>query len=150
MNKKELIRKATAVLREVDARKPVRIPKQVLHISDDEGNHKDFVVKKVDKNVIYTAEDVETILDACQYVIQEALKVGEEVSLRGFGVFGIKYRKPRVVKNVLDDQLIEVDGHYVPSFTSGNDLKRSVQVYAQALADKEINRPLPIFSDEDE
>ena len=69
-------------MRENDIRKPISIPKQVFHISDDEGNHKDFTVKKIDKTVLYTADDIEAILDTLQFVIQEAVKAGEEISIR--------------------------------------------------------------------
>ena len=104
MVRKELIRRTADVLRENNIRKPISIPKQVFHISDDEGNHKDFTVKKVDKSVAFTVEDIEAVLDACQYVIQDAVKSGEDITLRGFGTLGKRYRKARVVKDVLDGQ----------------------------------------------
>lgn len=136
MKRKEVVQAAAALLRENNIRKPVSIPKQVFHISDDEGNRKDFTVKKIDKKVLYTATDVEAILDACTHVIQEALKRGEEVRLHGFGILCLRYRNPTTVKNVLDGARIEMDGHYVPKFISGNDLKRCAQLYEQSLQDK--------------
>lgn len=145
MVRKELIRRTADVLRENNIRKPISIPKQVFHISDDEGNYKDFTVKKVDKSVAFTVEDIEAVLDACQYVIQDAVKSGEDITLRGFGTLGKRYRKARVVKNVLDGQECEVAGHYVPWFYPGNDLVRCLQVYEQTLKDQELNKPLPIF-----
>lgn len=150
MVRKELIRRMTEVMRENDIRKPISFPKHVFHISDDEGNRRDFTVKKVDKSVIYTADDVEAVLDTLQYVIQEALKAGEEISIRGFGTLGLKYRKPRTVINVLDDQPVEIDGHFVPRFLCGNDLKRCAQIYEQTLDDRKINEPLPIFREDEE
>ena len=58
MNRNEFVRRVTSVMRENDIRKPVSSPKQVFHISDDEGNSKDFVVRKTDKKVIFTIDDV--------------------------------------------------------------------------------------------
>ena len=136
MVKKELLRRAAAVLRENGVKKPVSMPKQVFHISDDEGNKKDFVVRKTDKNLPYNAEDMEAMFDACVYVIQEALKAGEEVSIRGFGTFGLRYRSPRTAINVSDGEPIVIDGHFVPRFLFGTDLKRCAQFYEQSLADK--------------
>lgn len=150
MVRKELISQTASVLRENNVRKPVSIPKRVFHISDDEGNSKDFVVKKKDKNVIYTADDVEAVLSACQYVIQEALKRGEEISIHGFGKLGLKYHKGQTVVNVLDGQKVVTEGHYNPRFLAGNDLKRCAQVYEQSLKDQNLNTPLPVFSEEDE
>ena len=145
MVRKELIRRMAEVMRENDIRKPISIPKQVFHISDDDGNHKDFTVKKIDKTVLYTADDIEAILDTLQFVIQEAVKTGEEISIRGFGTLGLRYRKPRIQRNVMDGQPVEVEGRYVPHFLCGNDLKRCAQVYEQSLIDRKINEPLPIF-----
>ena len=150
MVKRELISRVAAVLRENDVRKSVPMPKHVFHISDDEGTSKDFVIKETNKNVLYTVEDITAIVDACLYVIQEALKQGEGVSLYGFGRLILKYMKPKRVKNVLDSGLVDIDGHYLPKFVVGNDLRRCAQVYEQSLKDKELNTPLPIFSDEDE
>lgn len=132
-------------MRENNIRKPISIPKQVFHISDDEGNHRDFTVKKTDKSVMYTVDDVEAMLDAMQYVIQEAVKAGEDITVRGFGTLGKRYRKARTVKNVLDGQAVELRGHYVPWFIPGNDLKRCLQIYEQAISDQELDRELPIF-----
>lgn len=145
MIRKDLISRTAEVLRLNNIRKPISIPKQVFHISDDEGNHKDFTVKKTDKSVLFTVDDVASVLDAMQYVIQEAVKAGEDVNIRGFGVLGKRYRQPRTVKNVLDGQTVELRGHYVPWFIPGNDLKRCMQIYEQTIADRELDRELPIF-----
>ena len=145
MIRKDLARKTAEFLREKNIRKPISIPKQVFHISDDEGNHRDFTVKKTDKNVQYTLDDVETILAACQYVILDAVKAGEDITIKGFGTLGKRYRKPRKLLNVLDGQEIDMPGHYVSWFEPGNDLRRSLQIYEQSLRDREMNAPLPIF-----
>lgn len=141
MIKKEMISRIAALLRENDIRKPVSIPKQVFHISDDNGNSKDFKVRQIDRNVLYTAEDVENIIDACQYVIQDALKNGETVSVHGFGRLELMYTKERTAKNVLDGQEVFIEGHYRPRFLVGNDLRRCAQVYEQMLKDRETTRP---------
>lgn len=145
MVRKDLIRRTTEVLRANNIRKSISVPEHVFRISDDEGNHKDFSVKKIEKGVLYTVDDVAAIMDACQYVIQEAVKSGEDITVRGFGTLGKRYRKARTVKNVLDGKEVNLKGHYVPCFSPGNDLKRCMQIYEQSLADKEINKPLPIF-----
>ena len=59
MNKKELISKTADILRERGIRKPVKVPRQVFHITDDEGNQKDFIVRKTDKTVMYNIEEME-------------------------------------------------------------------------------------------
>ena len=138
MNRKELVRRTAGLMREKDIRKPVSMPKQVFHISDDEGNKRDFTLRKIDKSVIYTADDVEAIIDNCIEVIQEALKHGEEISVRGFGTLGLKYRKKRTLIHVGTGEQIEMDSHYVPKFTSGHDLKMCAKVYEMFLKENQI------------
>jgi DNA-binding protein HU-beta len=142
-----MISRATAVLRENNARKPVSIPKQVFHISDDEGNSKDFPVKKIDKSVLYTTDDVEVMLDALIQVIEEALKNGESVAVHGFGKLSLAWRKEHTVKNVLDGKPVTIEGFYTPKFYVGNDLKRCAQIYEQKLKDEELKAPLPVFTE---
>lgn len=149
MNKRDFVRRVSEVLRDSDIKKPISIPKQVFHISDDEGNSKDFTVKKVDKYAVYTANDISAIMDACLYVIQESLKRGEPISLHGFGVFSLRYRKPRATKNVRDNKEIVIEGRYVPKFTFGNDLRMCAKLYELSL-DDHLPEPEPVYDEADE
>jgi len=138
MNRKELIRRTASLMREKDIRKPVSMPKQVFHISDDEGNTRDFTLRKIDKSVIFTADDVEAIIDSCIEVIMDALRHGEEISIRGFGTLGLKYRKKRSLIHVGTGEQIEMESHYSPKFTSGNDLRTCAKVYEMYLKENQI------------
>lgn len=148
MVKKDLISNASKVLRDNNIRKRVTTPAHVFHISDDDGNQKDFKVKKTDKDVLYTVEDIERILDACIFVIQEAMKSGEEIAIHGFGKMMLRYRSPKTVRNVLDGNPVQTPGGYFPRFVPGNDLMRAAHIYEQYLKDRKINEPLPIFAEE--
>lgn len=148
MNKKDLIRHVSDLLRENNIKKPVSVPKQVFHISDDEGNTKDFTVKKTDKKVIYTIDDVGVIVDACLCVIQNALKRGEPVSIHGFGSLGLHYRKPRMTKQIGTDNDVTIEGRYVPKFSFGNDLRMCAKVYELSLGDR-LAEPEPIDDEEE-
>lgn len=136
MNKRDLIRTVTDVLRDHDVRKPISVPKQVFHISDNEGNTKDFTVKKTDKSVSYNKEDVAAIIETCLYVIKESLKRGEPVSIYGFGILGLNYRKPRSTKKFGTDEDIFIEGHYIPKFSFGNDLSTCAKLYELSLSDR--------------
>lgn len=150
MNRKELIRRVASVMRENNVRKPVSSPKQVFHISDDDGNTKDFVIRKTDKSVLFTADDVEAIVDACLFVIEDAMKRGESVSIRGFGTLGLKYRKPRATKKLGTDEWVDIDARYIPKFTFGNDLRMCAKVYELSLQDNVLSEPLPVFDELDD
>lgn len=136
MNKQEFIKTVVELLCENEIKKPISIPKQTFHISDDDGNSKKFTVKRTDKSVQYTRKDVISIMDACIYVVQEALKRGEPISISGFGTLGLNYRKPRVVKHPDTDKNVYVNGRYVPKFTFGNDLRMCAKIYELSLDDK--------------
>lgn len=149
MNKKDFIRCVSDLLRTNDIKKPVSIPKQVFHISDNEGNSKDFTIKKTDKSVLYTRDDVAAIVDACLYVIQELLKRGEPISFHGFGTLGLNYRKPRATKCVGTEEDVVIKGRYVPKFSFGNDLRMCAKIYELSLNDK-LPEPEPACDETDE
>lgn len=150
MNKKEYVSAIASVLRESKARKPISIPKQVFHISDDEGNSKDFTVQKTDKTVLYTKDDIELFLDAAMYVVEEALKRGEEVSIYGFGRFELYYRTPRIQHHVTSGEDVFVDGHYLPRFVFGSELRRSARLYELSLEDRFSGIVYPGFESDDD
>lgn len=148
MNRKELVRRIANVMRENDIRKPVSSQKQVFHISDDEGNSKDFVVKKTDKGVLFTYDDVEAVMDTCLAVIGDSLKRGESVSIRGFGTLSLNYRKPRVNKhpvNHIKKYVFTWFGHVCKMLGVKNGYTR--------MYEEEINRlrvEKPEYEDEDD
>lgn len=138
MNRKAFTKRVSEILRENNIKKYISIPKQVFHISDNEGNSKDFTIKKTDKSVIYTVDDVSAILDACIYAIEEALKRGEPISFHGFGTLELHYRKPRRTKQIDSGEDIVIEGRYVPKFSFGNDLRTCAKIYELSLEDKLI------------
>lgn len=147
MNRKELVRRIAAVMRDNGIRKPISSQKQVFHISDDEGNTKDFVVKKTGKDVLFTIDDVESIMDACIYVIEDALKHGDSVSIRGFGTLGLHYRKARTTKHPATGNTVEVDARYVPKFIFGDNLRLCAKIFELSLDEKGDCQPQPDIED---
>lgn len=129
MNKKELASKAAELLRINDIRKPVKIKKHTFRITDEDGNIANFSVKRADKQVLYTNDDVNNIIDACLTVILDSIKRGEEINIRGFGVLGLHYRAARRTKQPGTDDWCEVDARYVPRFFYGNDLRKAAMLY---------------------
>lgn len=136
MTRKDLVRETTSLLREADARKPISSTKHVFHITDDDGNKKDFIVRKKERGAIYTVDDVDIILDACQKVIENALKRGEHVSVRGFGTLGLHYRKERAAKRPGTDEWVTVSARYVPRFEFGNVLRTCAKIYEASKNDR--------------
>ena len=150
MNRKELIRRTAGKMREKDIRKPVTMPKQVFHVSDDDGNKKDFVLRKSDKNVLFTVEDVEAVIDSCLEVISDALKHGETVTVKGFGSLGLRHYKPRSIRHVETGEEIIIPERYIPRFSFGNELRMCARVYELSLEDCIAEHRVPMFGMQDE
>lgn len=137
MNKRDLIGKVAEVLRENDVRKPISAQKTVLHISDDCGNQSDFIVKKSERGVLFTVNDVSAIIDACLVVIEDAIKHGEDVTIHGFGSLGVHHRAARETKHPETGEPVNVAARYVPKFSFGNNLRMAAKVYELSLTDRE-------------
>lgn len=143
MKKKELYTRVSEYLREHEIRKPVRVEKNTFHITDSEGKTADFTVRQHDKTVIYTYDDVSNIVDACILIIEEALKKGDCVNLRGFGTLALHYRAPRRVKDPNEGLWHSIAGHYFPKFFPGKNLKMAAKVFELNLEDQEEAPKLP-------
>lgn len=149
MHRRDLASRVASLLRESDIRKPVKMSKQVFHISTDDGSQKDFVVRQSDKRVAFTIEDVDAVIGACLEVMKDAMKKGETTSIKGFGTLGLKYRKPRQVKRPFTDEIMPIDGRYVPKFSFGDDLRTCAKIYEASLKDGTIFNSLSLDDGED-
>lgn len=137
MNKKELSSRVAEVLRANNIRKPVSVKKQTFHITDEDGNTADFHIKQQDKNVLYTVDDTANVIDACIAVILDAIKNGEELSIKGFGSLGLHYRAARRTKEPNSGEWCEIEARYIPKFSYGNDLRMAARLYELSHAETE-------------
>ena len=137
MNKKELSSRVAEVLRANNIRKPVSVKKQTFHITDEDGNTADFHIKQQDKNVLYTVDDTANVIDACIAVILDAIKNGEEISIKGFGSLGLHYRAARRTKEPNSGEWCEIEARYIPNFSYGNDLRMAARLYELSHAETE-------------
>lgn len=151
MTKRDIVSAATSLLRERDVRKPVSIKKHTFTISDPDGNQAEFAIKQQDRMVIYTNEDVAVILDACLEAIEDGLRHGEEVTLRGFGMWRLHFRKARRTFDPFFGKEVEVAARYVPKFVFGNKLRMAALSYQMLLEDKENapKLPDPVYDEDD-
>lgn len=150
MRKKEFVQRVTDLLKDTNIRKPVSVPKQVFHISDDNGNTRNFVIKQTDKSVGFTYEDVNTILDALIYTIKDALKHGENISIKGFGTLGVHFRKARATKHPETGEWISISERYIPKFTFGTELGECARAYEIALSSGELDKNIDEYPEEGE
>lgn len=142
MVKKDLVCRIAEMLREAGIKKKVQFPKQTFHITDDEGNRKDFSVRKTDKEVPLTHDDVKAVVDAMFDAILESIQNGEEVTIKGFGTFGYHFRKGRTIGG-FDGELHTMKNHYCPKFWYGKDYSKSVDLFQLTQEDEHGNLPEP-------
>lgn len=151
MTKQGLINEAASMLRERDERKPMRMDKHKFIISDESGNQAEFNIQTKDTEILYNRRDVGIILEACLEVIENAIRRGETVNLRGFGMWKLHYRAPRRAKEPGTEIWHDIEERYVPKFQFGNDLRRAARAYGYLLNDAEhaLNIPDPIYDEDD-
>jgi DNA-binding protein HU-beta len=140
MNKNKLIESIVDVLRENNVRKSIPAQKTTLHISDDQGNHSDFVVKKKTTGLLFTKEDITSVIDACIAVIEDSIKRGEEISIMGFGSLGVHKRLSRQGRHPVTGDVFSTGDKYVPKFSFGNNLRMAAKVYELSLMDHEVDK----------
>ncbi len=137
MYRKEFASRVASVLRQNDIKKTVKSPKHVFHISDDEGNSKDFVVRGSEKRKLYTVDDVDAIIEGCIAVALDALREGDTVDIYGFGRLFLKYRKPRYTRNIETGEIIPVRASYTPYFAPGSKTREMAALYRNAVDERE-------------
>lgn len=126
---KGLVSRVAALIKNEGIKKHVNLPRKALYVSDDEGNTRVFYIKKTNKDVQYTVEDVQEILSATMRVVYDIIQSGEKLQIRDFGTFEAKYRLPRRSKHPCTGEQIVVPGRYVVKFIPGNRMKVAARVY---------------------
>lgn len=138
MDLQGLSKNVCAMLREDDVRKTMNTTRHVLHISDNDGNQTDFILKRQESAVPFYIDDVQIILKYCVQAIENALQNGENINVRGFGKLEVKYREPRRTKDIETGEWIDVAGRYVPKFTFGSELRTVARLYELSLTEGDI------------
>ena len=74
------------------------------------------------KNPQLSDEIAEKIVDLFFDEITYSLSHGDRVELRGFGVFGVKFRKARKGRNPRTGESVQVEAKHVPYYKIGKEL----------------------------
>jgi len=70
--------------------------------------------------------DVELIVNTIFETIEEALRTGDRVELRGFGAFSVRVREARKGRNPRTGETVHVPAKAVPFFKAGKELRARV------------------------
>ena len=74
----------------------------------------------------YYKKDLEKFLNIFLVEIKNALKRGERVELRGFGIWSTHFQKARNSRNPKTGEAVALSGKFVPHFKPGKNLKNRV------------------------
>jgi integration host factor subunit beta len=86
----------------------------------------ELVQQLMEKNMGLTLAQAEKAVDVVLQEISGALGGKKRVELRGFGVFSLRLRKPRVGRNPRTGEQVQVQQKYVPFFKAGKKLRDRV------------------------
>ncbi len=83
-----------------------------------------LILRLAAQNPHLTHREVERLVSAIFETIVAGLARGERVELRGFGIFTVKERAPRVGRNPRTGEAVQVPAKLRPHFKSGKELRR--------------------------
>ena len=72
-------------------------------------------------------KDVELSVKAIFESMSDSLKNGDRIEIRGFGSFGLRFRKSRTGRNPKSGESVNIQNRYVPHFKPGKDFRESVK-----------------------
>lgn len=149
MNRKELSARAADLLRENDVRKPVKIKKHVFIVTDEDGNSANFNVKRADKKVLYSVDDVQNILDACVETMRSALQNGETIVIKDFGTISLHLRAARKAKRPDNGEWCDIPAHYIPKMSFAKPYRMAAKIFELNANEEDAIKKLHELAAED-
>lgn len=137
MTRRELASRVTDALNANNIRKSLPAQKTTFHITDDQGDKKDFVIRKERTGVKYTVDDIDVILEACAEAIIDAIKHGEKVAVSKFGCLSLKKRAARISPHPVTGETQHIKEHFVVKFDCYKDLKTAAALYTIQSEDRQ-------------
>ena len=84
------------------------------------------LIERIAQEAEVPTSEAQKYFEAFEEVVTEALKIGEEVQIPGFGKFSVRERKAREGRNPQTGQKMMIAAQKVPAFSAGNALKEAV------------------------
>ena len=81
---------------------------------------------KNDDDVKKSKKEIEENLELFMEVVKNELSKGNQINLRGFGVFEVLERAAKIGRNPKTGEPVKIPAHKVPKFKPGEDFKNRV------------------------
>ena len=89
--------------------------------------NKDALVDAISAKSDLSKKDVEAVIELLEEKITEEIRIGNKVTLTGFGTFRVSERASREGINPQTKEKIRIPAMKVPKFTAGKSLKEAVK-----------------------
>ena len=84
------------------------------------------IVDKIANETGLTKLETKAVVDGLLLSIIEALADGKRIELRGFGVFSVKSRKPRMARNPRTGDPVPLEERFIPTFKVSSEFQEKV------------------------
>jgi len=84
------------------------------------------IVDKIAAQTGLTKFETKTVVDGFLLSIIDALAEGKRIELRGFGVFSVKSRKPRMARNPRTGDPVPLEERFIPTFKVSSEFQDKV------------------------
>lgn len=84
------------------------------------------IVDKIAGETGLTKLETKAVVDGFLLSIIDALADGKRIELRGFGVFSVKSRKPRMARNPRTGDPVPLEERFIPSFKVSSEFQEKV------------------------
>lgn len=98
-----------------------------------------LITRIAERNPNLTFEDVDVAIRLIIDILAKNISERNRIEIRGFGVFRVDYRKPRIARNPKTGEKVYIDGYYYPRFKPGLELKNIISRsrFKESPADKD-------------
>lgn len=91
------------------------------------------LIEEVSRVVETTRQDSRLIVEAIFDGMARALRRGDKIEIRGFGIFGTRLRQPHVGRNPKTGARVEVPAKRVPYFKPSKEVKLQLAAYPNRI-----------------
>lgn len=100
---------------------------------------KSDIVDKIAAQTGLTKFETKAVVDGLLVSIIDALAAGKRIELRGFGVFSVKSRKPRMARNPRTGDPVPLEERFIPTFKVSSEFQDKVHNALRAATVPENN-----------
>jgi integration host factor subunit beta len=100
----------------------------------------DLVAKLAQRYPALMPKDAQYAVELIFGEMIRVLREGNRIEIRGFGSFGLTYRRERLNRNPKTGERVQVPAKYVPHFKTGKDLRQVLVAQTAARGAQTLSR----------